>query len=56
MRAPDASFVSRQRIEALGGIPSGCWPGPPDVALEVTAPGAARGHWAVCRRAWARLP
>ena len=44
VRAPDASFVSRARIEALGGIPNEFWPGPPDVAFEVTSPRDRRGE------------
>lgn len=43
VRAPDASFVSRERIEATG-IPAGFWPGPPDVAFEVTSPRDRRGE------------
>jgi Uma2 family endonuclease len=35
VRAPDAGFVSKARIEAAGGIPAGYWPGPPDLAIEV---------------------
>lgn len=41
VRAPDASFVTRERIEAAG-IPSGYWPGPPDLAVEVVSPGDGR--------------
>ncbi|CAN5229251.1 Uma2 family endonuclease [soil metagenome] len=52
VRAPDASFVSRERIEALGGIPSGYWPGPPDVAFEVNAPGDRRSDVESKTRAW----
>ena len=43
VRAPDASFVSRARIETTG-IPAGYWPGPPDVAFEVTSPRDRRGE------------
>lgn len=42
VRAPDASFVSRERIEALGGVPAGYWPGPPEIAFEVTSPNDRR--------------
>ena len=42
VRAPDASFVSRERVEALGGIPAGFWPGPPDIAFEVNSPNDRR--------------
>jgi Uma2 family endonuclease len=37
VRAPDASFVTRARIEAAG-IPSGYWSGAPDLAVEVVSP------------------
>jgi len=37
VRAPDAAFVSRERIAATG-IPRGYWPGPPDLAVEVVSP------------------
>lgn len=52
VRAPDTSFVSRERIEALGGIPSGYWPGPPDVAFEVTSPRDRRGEVQSKTRSW----
>ena len=52
VRAPDASFVSRERIEALGAIPSGYWPGPPDVAFEVTSPRDRRGEVQSKARSW----
>jgi Uma2 family endonuclease len=38
VRAPDAAFVSRQRIEQIG-MPRGYWPGAPDLAVEVVSPG-----------------
>jgi len=37
VRAPDASFVTRERI-ARTGIPAGYWPGAPDLAVEVISP------------------
>jgi len=37
VRAPDAAFVSANRIPAEG-IPSGYWPGAPDLAVEVVSP------------------
>lgn len=37
VRAPDASFVTRERIDATG-IPAGYWPGAPDLAIEVISP------------------
>jgi Uma2 family endonuclease len=43
VRAPDASFVSRERI-ARTGIPNEFFPGPPDVAFEVTSPRDRRGE------------
>jgi Uma2 family endonuclease len=52
VRAPDASFVSRERIDALGAIPSGYWPGPPDVAFEVTSPRDRRGEAQSKTRSW----
>lgn len=42
VRAPDASFVSRERADALGRIPRGYWPGPPDLAFEVVSPNDRR--------------
>jgi Uma2 family endonuclease len=38
VRAPDAAFVSRERLEALGPV-KGYWPGAPDLAVEVVSPG-----------------
>lgn len=37
VRAPDVAFVSSERMPA-GGIPTGYWPGPPDLAIEVVSP------------------
>ena len=37
VRAPDVAFVRRERVEAVG-IPSGYWPGPPDLAVEIISP------------------
>ncbi len=37
VRAPDAAFVWRERIEAVGEI-EGYWPGAPDLAVEVVSP------------------
>lgn len=37
VRAPDAAFVRRERVEEVG-IPSGYWPGPPDLAIEIILP------------------
>ena len=37
VRAPDAAFVSKERVEAAG-IVDGYWPGPPDLVVEVISP------------------
>jgi Uma2 family endonuclease len=52
VRAPDASYVSRDRVEALGGIPNEFWPGPPDLAFEVTSPGDRRAEVQSKTRSW----
>jgi Uma2 family endonuclease len=52
VRAPDASFVSRERIEAIGGIPSEFFPGPPDLAFEVSSPRDRRGEVESKTRSW----
>jgi len=51
VRAPDASFVSRERIAATG-IPNEFFPGPPDVAFEVTSPHDRRGEVESKTRSW----
>jgi Uma2 family endonuclease len=38
VRAPDAGFVSRARIEQLG-VPKQFFPGAPDLAVEIVSPG-----------------
>ncbi len=38
VRAPDAAFVRRERVEAVGQT-AGFWPGAPDLAAEVVSPG-----------------
>ena len=38
VRAPDLAFVRQERIPA-SGIPTGFWPGAPDLAAEVVSPG-----------------
>ncbi len=38
VRAPDVSFVSRERVAEVG-IPQGYWPFAPDLAVEVVSPG-----------------
>ena len=37
VRAPDAAFVARERLEAAGDV-EGYWPGAPDLAVEVVSP------------------
>jgi len=37
VRAPDAAFVRRERVEAVGDT-EGYWPGAPDLAVEVVSP------------------
>ena len=38
VRAPDAAFISRERLETEGEV-AGFWPGAPDLAVEVVSPG-----------------
>lgn len=38
VRAPDAAFVRRERVEAMGPV-QGYLPGAPDLAVEVVSPG-----------------
>ncbi|MGI0028646.1 MAG: Uma2 family endonuclease [Nitrososphaera sp.] len=37
VRAPDAAFVRRERVSAVGDA-EGFWPGAPDLAVEVVSP------------------
>ena len=37
VRAPDAAFVSRERLEEVGET-DGYWPGAPDLVVEVISP------------------
>ena len=37
VRAPDASFISRERLDEVGET-DGYWPGAPDLAVEVISP------------------
>jgi len=53
VRAPDASFVARERIAATG-VPNEFWPGAPDIAFEVTSPGDRRGEVESKTRSWLR--
>jgi Uma2 family endonuclease len=41
VRAPDAAFISKDRIPS-GGLPKGYIPGVPDLAVEVLSPGDAQ--------------
>jgi Uma2 family endonuclease len=43
VRAPDVAFVARERIPQ-SGIPTGYWPGPPDLAVEVVSPNDRRSQ------------
>ena len=38
VRAPDAAFIRRERVEEVGRT-AGFWPGAPDLAAEVVSPG-----------------
>jgi Uma2 family endonuclease len=38
VRAPDAAFIRRERVEEVGDL-EGYWPGAPDLAVEVISPG-----------------
>jgi Uma2 family endonuclease len=37
VRAPDVAFIARSRLPA-DGIPTGYWPFPPDLAVEIVSP------------------
>ena len=37
VRAPDAAFIGRERVEEAGRV-EGYWPGAPDLAVEVISP------------------
>ncbi len=37
VRAPDAAFVKRERVEKVGRV-ADYWPGAPDLAVEVVSP------------------
>ncbi|HEX7242905.1 MAG TPA: Uma2 family endonuclease [Longimicrobiaceae bacterium] len=43
VRAPDVSFVRRERVEEAGD-PEGYFPGAPDLAVEVVSPGDRYGE------------
>jgi Uma2 family endonuclease len=42
VRAPDAAFVSRQRLASMALLPEGYFPGSPDLAVEVLSPSDSR--------------
>src|SRR5437867_4061907 len=37
VRAPDVAFIARERIP-VEGVPTGYWPGAPDLAAEIVSP------------------
>ncbi len=51
VRAPDAAFVSRDRVEEAGLV-KGFWPGAPDLALEVVSPGDTHAEVVEKSLAW----
>jgi Uma2 family endonuclease len=51
VRAPDAAFVSRERVEKAGRV-EGYWPGPPDLAIEVVSPGDTHAQVVEKALAW----
>jgi Uma2 family endonuclease len=51
VRAPDAAFVSRKRVEDEGYV-TGFWPGVPDLAVEVVSPGDTHAQVVEKALAW----
>jgi Uma2 family endonuclease len=51
VRAPDAAFVNRERVEKVGDVP-GFWPGAPDLAVEVVSPGDTHAEVVEKSLAW----
>jgi Uma2 family endonuclease len=51
VRAPDAAFISRERLENCGHI-KGFWPGAPDLAVEVVSPGDTHAQVVEKSLAW----
>ena len=51
VRAPDAAFVSCERVEKVGSV-SGFWPGAPDLAVEVVSPGDTHAEVVEKSLAW----
>lgn len=39
IRAPDISFVAKERLVGLKKLPKGFWEGAPDLAVEILSPG-----------------
>jgi Uma2 family endonuclease len=53
VRAPDAAFISRERLEQNGGRRArGFWPFAPDLAVEVVSPGDTAEEVDAKMRAW----
>jgi Uma2 family endonuclease len=52
VRAPDAAFIGRERVEEAGRV-EGYWPGAPDLAVKVVSPGDT--HTEVVEKALAWL-
>lgn len=51
VRAPDAAFVSRERVEEVGRV-EGFWPGAPDLAVKVVSPGDTHAEVVEKSLAW----
>ena len=51
VRAPDAAFVSRERLEEVGSV-EGFWPGAPDLVVEVVSPGGTHAEVVEKSLAW----
>ena len=51
VRAPDAAFVSRERLEKVGRV-EGFWPGAPDLVVEVVSPGDTHAEVVEKSLAW----
>lgn len=51
VRAPDAAFVSRGRLEEVGSV-EGFWPGAPDLVVEVVSPGDTHAEVVEKSLAW----
>jgi len=51
VRAPDAAFVIRERVEEVGRV-AGYWPGVPDLAIEVVSPGDTHAQVVEKALAW----